>query len=160
AITHRSFVNLLEAMRGVLGLDASDTVLSVTTVSFDIAQMELLLPLTVGAKIALAGPDVAGDGARLSEELFRSQATMLQATPTTWGLLRDWGGGGQWTLKMLAAGEPLSRELADALIARGATLWNGYGPTETTIYSAVGTIVADGAAPPIGPPIANTRIYL
>ncbi len=132
AMPHLSFVNLIESMRDVLGVEASDTVLAVTTVSFDIAPIELLLPLTVGARVALAGSDVAGDGARLSEELFRSQATLLQATPTTWRILIDSGWRGQSNLKMLSAGEPLSRELADSLIARGGKLWNGYGPTETT----------------------------
>src|SRR5262249_40221827 len=128
AITHRAFVNLLEAMRDVLGLSEADSVLGVTTVAFDIAQMELLLPLTVGARMAIAGPEVAGDGALLSEELFRSQATMLQATPTTWRLLIDAGWRGQSQLKMLSAGEPLPRDLADTLLERGGTLWNGYGP--------------------------------
>jgi len=159
AMPHRTLVNLIESMREVLGVEASDTVLAVTTVSFDIAPIELLLPLTVGARVALAGPDVAGDGARLAEELFRSQATLLQATPTTWRILIDSGWRGQSSLKMLSAGEPLSRDLADALLARGGRLWNGYGPTETN-YCTIGPIVADGTVPGIGPPIGNTRVYI
>src|SRR5262249_23835745 len=82
SVPQGALVNLLEAMRERPGLDASDTLLAVTTVSFDIAALELLLPLTVGARVALAPAEAAADGARLAEELFRSQATVLQATPT------------------------------------------------------------------------------
>ncbi|MDQ2980404.1 MAG: amino acid adenylation domain-containing protein [Acidobacteriota bacterium] len=160
AVAHGALVNLLEAMRERPGLDRKDTLLAVTTVSFDIATLELLLPLTVGARTALAGPDAASDGSRLSEELFRSQATVLQATPTTWRLLIDSGWRGQSNLKMLCGGEPLARDLADALLSRGASLWNMYGPTETTIWSAAGRVAAGEGAPPIGPPIANTQLYV
>ncbi|MDQ2978484.1 MAG: amino acid adenylation domain-containing protein, partial [Acidobacteriota bacterium] len=160
AVAHGALVNLLEAMRERPGLDRKDTLLAVTTVSFDIATLELLLPLTVGARTALAGPEAASDGSRLSEELFRSQATVLQATPTTWRLLIDSGWRGQSNLKMLCGGEPLARDLADALLSRGASLWNMYGPTETTIWSAAGRVAAGEGAPPIGPPIANTQLYV
>ncbi len=160
AVSHRALGNLLGSMRERPGLDRTDTLLAVTTVSFDIATLELLLPLTVGARTALAGSDAASDGSRLSEELFRSQATVLQATPTTWRILIDSGWRGQANLKMLCGGEPLTRDLADALLCRGASLWNMYGPTETTIWSAVGRIEASEGVPPIGPPIGNTRLYI
>lgn len=160
AIAHRSLVNLLEAMREHPGIDRTDTLLAVTTVSFDIAALELLLPLTAGARTALAAPEAASDGSRLSEELFRSQATILQATPATWRLLIDSGWKGQSNLKMLCGGEPLARDLADALLARGGSLWNMYGPTETTIWSAAGRVAAGEGAPRIGPPIANTQLYV
>lgn len=160
AVAHRSLVNLLDGMRERPGLDRTDTLLAVTTVSFDIATLELLLPLTVGARTALAGPETASDGTRLAEELFRSQATVLQATPTTWRILIDSGWRGQSNLKMLCGGEPLPRDLADALLSRGGSLWNMYGPTETTIWSAAGRIAAGEGAPPIGPPIANTQLYV
>ncbi len=160
AIAHRSLVNLLEAMRESPGIGRTDTLLAVTTVSFDIAALELLLPLTAGARTALAPPEASSDGSRLSEELFRSQATILQATPATWRLLIDSGWKGQSNLKLLCGGEPLSRDLADALLARGGSLWNMYGPTETTIWSAAGRVAAGEGAPRIGPPIANTRLYV
>ncbi len=160
AVSHRALLNLLEGMRERPGLDGTDTLLAVTTVSFDIATLELLLPLTVGARTALAGPEAASDGTRLAEELFRSQATVLQATPTTWRILIDSGWRGQSNLKMLCGGEPLPRDLADALLSRGGSLWNMYGPTETTIWSAAGRIAAGEGAPPIGPPIANTQLYV
>src|SRR5262249_33444431 len=160
AVTHRSLVNLLGSMRERPGIGPQDSLLVVTTVSFDIASLELLLPLTVGGRVAIAPEEAVADGARLAEEIFRSSANVLQATPTTWKLLVDAGWKGQSNLKMLCGGEPLSRELADALLARGASLWNMYGPTETTIWSAVGRIAAGTDLPPVGPPIANTRIYI
>jgi amino acid adenylation domain-containing protein len=160
AVRHHALVNLLEAMRDRPGLDPEDTLLAVTTVSFDIAALELLLPLTAGARVALAAVETAADGGRLAEELFRSQATVLQATPTTWRLLIDSGWRGQSNLKMLCGGEPLPRDLADALLVRGESLWNMYGPTETTIWSAVGRVAAGEGVPPIGPPIANTQLYI
>jgi amino acid adenylation domain-containing protein len=160
AVEHRALINLLTAIRERPGLERTDTLLAVTTVSFDIATLELLLPLTVGARTALAGPEAASDGARLAEELFRSQATVLQATPTAWRILVESGWRGQSNLKMLVGGEPLSRELAEALRTRGASLWNMYGPTETTIWSATGEVPAGEGAPTVGPPIANTRLYV
>jgi len=160
AVEHRSLVNLLEAMRELPGFDGGDTLLAITTVSFDIAALELLLPLIAGGRTALAGPEAASDGGRLAEELLASQATVMQATPTSWRLLIEAGWKGQPNLKMLCGGEPWTRELADALLARGGSLWNMYGPTETTIWSAAGRVVRGGGAPRIGPPIANTQIYV
>jgi amino acid adenylation domain-containing protein len=160
AVPHRALVNLLDATRERPGIEAADTLLAVTTVSFDIAGLELLLPMTVGARVALAPAEAAADGARLSEELFRSHATVLQATPTTWRLLIDSGWRGQPNLRMLCGGEPLPRALADGLVERGAALWNMYGPTETTIWSAAGRIEAGSGVVPVGPPIANTRLYV
>ncbi|MEP6802071.1 MAG: amino acid adenylation domain-containing protein [Acidobacteriota bacterium] len=160
AVEHRALANLLQSMRESPGIDRNDTLLAVTTVTFDIATLELLLPLTVGARTALAESEAAPDGRALAEELFRSQATVMQATPSTWRLLIESGWKGQSNLKMLCGGEPLSRDLADALLCRGGSLWNMYGPTETTIWSAVLRVSAGEGLPGIGPPIANTQLYV
>ena len=158
-ITQRAVVNFLASMRREPGLTAADVLLAVTTLSFDIAGLELLLPLTVGARVVIASRAVAADGAQLARLLAQSQATVLQATPATWRMLlqSDWPGDS--TLKMLCGGEALPADLAEQLLARGGELWNLYGPTETTIWSAASR-VERGQPVVVGRPIANTTFYV
>jgi amino acid adenylation domain-containing protein len=160
-VPHGAVVNFLLAMRAAPGLTAADTLLAVTSLSFDIAALELFLPLAVGARLVLARREEAADGARLARLLSDWRVTILQATPSTWRLLLAAGWRSSGGLRMLCGGEALPADLADQLVAEGVTLWNMYGPTETTIWSAIYPVasVAGGAAP-IGRPIANTRIYL
>jgi amino acid adenylation domain-containing protein len=159
-IPHRAVVNFLESMRQQPGLTAEDILLSVTTLSFDIAALDLFLPITVGARVVVVSREVAADGDRLLEGLIASGVTVMQATPATWRLLleADWQGSKQ--LKILCGGESLSRELANHLSEMGVSLWNLYGPTETTIWSAVHEVGPSHGAVSIGRPIANTQIYL
>ena len=114
-IAHRSVVNLLHAMRSALGVTATDVLVAVTTLSFDIAVLELFLPLTVGARVVIVDGAVAADGVRLGEALAHASATIMQATPTTWRLLLDAGWRGHPTFTALCGGEPFPRDLADAL---------------------------------------------
>ena len=136
AVEHRALVNFLTAMRARPGLTARDTLLAVTTPAFDIAALELFLPLLVGARVAIAGPEAITDGRRLAALLASSGATVMQATPATWRLLLAAGWAGDRRLTALCGGETLPRALADDLLARCAALWNLYGPTETTVWSA------------------------
>jgi non-ribosomal peptide synthetase component F len=133
---------------------------AVTTLSFDIAGLELHGPLTVGGTVVLASRADALDGVALAQLLQRHDATLLQATPATWRLLLDSGWAGKPGLKMLCGGEGLPRELADKLIATGGELWNMYGPTETTIWSTVQRITDTARGISIGRPIANTQVYV
>ncbi len=147
-IPHGALVNFLESMRERPGLDASDRLLAVTSLSFDIAGLELYLPLLAGAEVEIASRALAADGPRLLSRL--EAATVLQATPSTWRLLLDagWQGGGG--LKALCGGEALPPKLAGEIAARAGSLWNLYGPTETTIWSAtrlVGAEAGEGTAP-------------
>ena len=158
-ITHRCLMNLLCAMQKDPGITAQDRLLAVTSLSFDIAAVEVFLPLTVGATVALVSREASVDGVRLQECLRSSQATIMQATPATWRLLLESGWKGDSQLRMFCCGEPLTVDLARQLMASGARLWNLYGPTETTIYST-GDEVRDPARITIGYPIANTQIYL
>lgn len=160
AIHHRALVNLLCAMRRQPGLTNEDTVVSVTTISFDIAVLELFLPLIVGAKLIVAKEQEMADGAALLRLLCRHSATFMQATPVTWQLLLEAGWRGHPQLKMLCGGEAMSRKLAEKLLECGGELWNMYGPTETTIWSSVLRIVSGDGPVPIGPPIANTQFYI
>ncbi|MES1243434.1 MAG: amino acid adenylation domain-containing protein [Acidobacteriota bacterium] len=163
-VPHRGVVNFLGSMARRPGLAADEVLVSVTTPSFDIFGLELYLPLTVGARVVLADRETASDGAALRRLLAESGATAMQATPATWRLLLAAGWDGRPAVRALCGGEALPRELAESLHARAPSVWNLYGPTETTIWSAVHRVepAADGASAtaPVGRPIANTRIYL
>ncbi len=160
AIHHRALVNLLFAMRHQPGLTKDDTVMAVTTVSFDIAALDLFLPLIVGAKLILAQEQEITDGAALLALLQRHRATFMQATPVTWQLLLEAGWHGNPPLKMLCGGEALPRRLAERLLQCGGELWNMYGPTETTIWSSVSRVESGDGPVALGPPIANTQFYV
>ncbi|MCI0580296.1 MAG: amino acid adenylation domain-containing protein [Chloroflexi bacterium] len=159
-VRHRALSNFLAAMRRQPGLAETDTLFAVTTLSFDIAALELFLPLVVGGRVALASRLVASDGALLTARLADTGATVMQATPATWRLLVESGWLGDGRLKILCGGEALPGSLADQLLARGSSLWNLYGPTETTVWSAVYQIKEGSEVVPIGRPIANTTFYL
>jgi amino acid adenylation domain-containing protein len=158
-VTHRNVVNLLCSMRETPGLTDRDRLLAVTTLSFDIAGLELFLPLITGAQIILASRETAQDPRLLIKLLHESKATVMQATPATWRLLLEVGWAGCSGLRMLCGGEALPRKLADELLQRGE-LWNMYGPTETTIWSATSSVEANDGPVTIGPPIHNTRFYV
>jgi amino acid adenylation domain-containing protein len=159
-IEHRSLVNCLTAMQQEPGFAEHDVLVAVTTISFDIAALEIFLPLISGGKLVIAKKNEAMDGSSLAQLLEHSRATMLQATPSTWRLLIDANWTGTPGLKMLCGGEALSRELANRLLERGRELWNMYGPTETTIWSAVHRVESTIGPVPIGPPISNTQFYI
>jgi len=159
AIHHRGLVNLLCAMRRQPGLTSEDTVISVTTISFDVAVLDLFLPLIVGAKLILAKEQEMADGAALLKLLRRYGATFMQATPVTWQLLLEAGWNGNPPLKMLCGGEAMPRKLAERLLKCGGELWNMYGPTETAVWSSVLRVESGDGPVPIGPPIANTQFY-
>ena len=157
-VPHGALANFLRSMAERPGLAAADTLVAVTTLSFDIAMLELLLPLVEGARVVVAGRDTAGDGDRLAALLAASGATVVQATPSTWRMLLDAGWPGRPGLRVLAGGEPLPAEVARRLLGTGAELWNMYGPTETTIWSSVARV---GPGPvTLGEPIANTELHV
>jgi amino acid adenylation domain-containing protein len=158
-VTHRNVANLLWSMRETPGLDDRDRLLAVTTLSFDIAALELFLPLISGAHLILASRETAQDPRLLMKLMEESKATVMQATPATWRLLLEVGWAGQSALRMLCGGEALPRLLANELLQRGE-LWNMYGPTETTIWSATSRVEASEGPVTIGPPICNTCFYV
>ncbi len=146
-IPHRAFANFLLSMLRTLsapGLSASDTLLAITTLSFDIAGLELLLPLLAGGRVALATRDEAADAVLLGRLLDQVGATVLQATPATWRMLLDSGWAGKPDLTALCGGEALPGELAARLRPLVKSLWNLYGPTETTVWSAAGAVESPG----------------
>ncbi|SMP28098.1 polyketide synthase [Flavobacterium hercynium] len=159
-ITHKNLINFLYSMAIIPGITAEDRLLSITTISFDIAGLELFLPLLNGATVVFADYETTRDGQLLLQLLQQKEITILQATPTTWQVLLDSGWENPLSLKALCGGEPLSLNLAQQLLSRCDTLWNMYGPTETTIWSAIKQIQATDAIITIGKPIANTSIYI
>jgi amino acid adenylation domain-containing protein len=159
-IEHRSLVNFLCTMQATPGLSADDVLLAVTTLSFDIAGLELYLPLITGARVVIASAATASDPRGLAELMTRSGATVMQATPTTWRMLIDSGWSPPRELKALCGGEALPAALADSLVELGVELWNMYGPTETTIWSTCWRVSTPGQPLSIGRPIANTSLYV
>jgi amino acid adenylation domain-containing protein len=157
-VPHRAVANLLNAVRKNQGLTREDVLLAVTTLSFDIAALEIFLPLTTGARLVLVSREMASDGARLSDKVTSSGATIMQATPTTWRMLFEAGWKGSEHFRILCGGEALTRDLADQLLTASRTAWDLYGPTETTIWSTAGEIGTETLN--IGRPLDNTQVFV
>ncbi|HEV2146075.1 MAG TPA: amino acid adenylation domain-containing protein [Longimicrobiaceae bacterium] len=159
-VPHRAVVNFVCSIRERPGVSAGDVLAAVTTLSFDISVLELFVPLTAGGEVAVMPREVVTDGALLAEELERCGATILQGTPALWRLLLEGGWEGKPGLTMLCGGEALPWELAARLLERGGSLWNMYGPTETTIWSAVHRVGPTDGAAVIGGPVDGTQLYV
>ncbi len=159
-IKHNALVNLLKSMQCEPGMDKTDALLALTTISFDLAVPDLYLPLITGAKIRLISRAWATDPTKLKAVLSEPEITIVQATPTTWRMVLAIGWEGNPHLKILCGGEALTRTLANQLLDRVASLWNMYGPTETTVWSMVSPVMPGNSGVYLGCPIANTQIYL
>jgi amino acid adenylation domain-containing protein len=159
-IRQAAAVNLLRSVAREPGMGSDDVICAVSTLSFDIALFELVLPLTVGARILLVDSDTARDGARLRQLVESAEITVMQATPATWRMLLEVGWRGKDGLKVITTGEACPRELADRLLGCGRELWNLYGPTETTVYSTLGRIEPGEGPVLVGRPVDNTEIHI
>ncbi|HEX8864951.1 MAG TPA: amino acid adenylation domain-containing protein, partial [Lentzea sp.] len=158
-VPHSAVLNLLDSMTGAWGLTPDDTVVAVTTLSFDISVLELFGPLLRGAKLVVASADQASDPVLLAELINRSGATVVQATPSTWRMLLDSGADLPRGLRAWCGGEALPADVAKGLLTAGLVVGNQYGPTETTIWSTVDS-VTDPDAIGLGRPIANTDVLI
>ena len=155
-----ALTNFLWSMREWLELSERDRLLAVTTISFDIAGLEIWLPLLVGAQIVVASHEAAADGSALRGLIELHDITFLQATPVTWRLLFEAGWKGKRDLQAVCGGEAMPPEVATQLVPAVKRVWNLYGPTETTIWST-GYLVTDATRPIlIGRPLANTQCYI
>jgi amino acid adenylation domain-containing protein len=159
-IQRGAFSNFLRSMAHTPGLTEQDRLLAITTTSFDIAGLELFLPLYVGATVVIADRQTTKDPRLLRRKLETSNISMMQATPASWRLLLDAGWQGDKMLRMLCGGEALSPALAERLLKTGAELWNMYGPTETTVWSTIEHIRPDFDRITIGRPIDETQVYV
>jgi amino acid adenylation domain-containing protein len=159
-VGHTALANFVGSMAEYPGFTENDSIVAVTTVSFDIALLELLLPLCCGGRTVIAARDTLADPPELVKLISSTGATVLQATPTLWRVLLEAGFQPAPGFKALCGGEPLPRDLAGQLIATGVELWNMYGPTETTIWSSCGRVADVNRPITIGAPIANTELYV
>lgn len=161
-VTRGALANFLRSMAHAPGLAHDDRLLAVTTTAFDIAGLELYLPLWVGATVIIADGATARDPRKLRQRLEQGDVTVMQATPATWRLLLDagWQGRRDRPLRMLCGGEGMPPALADRLLATGGELWNMYGPTETTIWSSIERIDPGYDRITIGRPIDDTQMYV
>lgn len=159
-ISHKALANLLATMAEQPGFTADDSLLAVTTLSFDIAALEIFLPLTRGGELILAPRSTAIDPRSLAELIDTAKPSVMQATPATWRALVETGWRGDSGLRILCGGEAFPRDLAEALLVRASEVWNMYGPTETTIWSTVARVTSGEGPVPIGRSIANTAIHI
>ncbi|MEM6846443.1 MAG: amino acid adenylation domain-containing protein [Pseudomonadota bacterium] len=164
AVSHGALWNLLQSMAQTPGMAAGESLLATTTVAFDIAALELFLPLVVGGRTVVCAADRASDAQALKGAIAATRPALMQATPSAWRALLYAGWRNEEGVRILCGGEALSGGLAQALCALGSPVFNLYGPTETTIWSTVGAVSAAPGktlpAPTIGRPIANTRIHV
>ncbi|TAK60290.1 non-ribosomal peptide synthetase [Methylobacter sp.] len=158
-VSHKNIVNFMLTMADKPGINADDRLLAVTTLAFDIAALELYLPLTVGATVVLADSMQSADGHTLQGLLQQHDITVMQATPASWRLLLASGWQGNAHFKVLCGGEALPINLAEQLQRCAGQVWNVYGPTETTVWSS--RCLLNGADKvKLGEPLANTRLYI
>jgi amino acid adenylation domain-containing protein len=159
-ISHRAVTNLLHSIMRKPGFTSFDRLLAVVPISFDIATMDMFLPLIAGGTLVVGDRLLAADPLRLAAMMKRFAITFLQATPVTWRLLVTSGWEGNHDLKILSGGEALPRDLANQLMRLGGELWNCYGPTETTIWSSAVRIQSQEGVVPVAALIANTTFYV
>ncbi|NUM34973.1 MAG: amino acid adenylation domain-containing protein [Candidatus Brocadiae bacterium] len=159
-IVHSAVVNFLFSMQEELKIQKSDRILAITTLSFDIAVLELYLPLVSGAQVVIMDRETALDGIQLAREITNG-ITLMQATPATWKMLfaAGWKGSPGLT-KILCGGESMTRDMADRLLAVCPQVFNMYGPTETTVWSTMARVEKSERSVPVGNPIANTQVYI
>lgn len=159
-ISQKSLTNFLLSMQKVPGFTSSDKLLAVTTLSFDIATLELYLPLISGGSVYLASSYDVIDGKALKDILEKNRITTMQATPSTWRLLLAAGWKGEERFKVLCGGEGFPKDLAHKLLGQCGEVWNMYGPTETTVWSTCKKLSLDEDIITVGKPIDNTSVYI
>jgi len=160
AIEHHSLTNFLCSMQKQPGISTGDKLLAVTTISFDISGLELYLPLISGAELILTDAETARDGRELLDLVRSEKISIMQATPSTWRMMLDSNWKESLDIKALCGGEALPKDLVKLLLEKCSSLWNLYGPTETTIWSAVKQIISSEDPITIGRPINNTQFYI
>ncbi|MFG3052749.1 amino acid adenylation domain-containing protein [Kitasatospora sp. NPDC048239] len=158
-VEHRALLNLLLAMAERVPLGPADRLLAVTTWSFDIAGLEIHLPLLAGAGLVVAPDGAALDQPAMAAAVARHRVTVMQATPALWQELLLHAPEALRGLRVLVGGEALPDTLAAGLLAAAREVTNLYGPTETTIWSTAATLAA-GRPVTLGRPIRNTRVYV
>eukprot|EP01025_Chloroclados_australasicus_P060839 TRINITY_DN786_c0_g1_i7.p1 TRINITY_DN786_c0_g1~~TRINITY_DN786_c0_g1_i7.p1 ORF type:complete len:2036 (-),score=275.34 TRINITY_DN786_c0_g1_i7:531-6638(-) len=158
-IKHYAIVNFLEAMRKSYGFVAADKMLAVSTVCFDVAGLELYMPLIAGGSVLVAKKDQAQDPSVLAQLIKDFDITFMQATASHWRMLVRNGWEGKQDLQALSCGEALPNDLATQLLPLVKKLWNEYGPTETTVYSTLKDVTEPNRIT-VGKPIDNNTVFV
>ncbi|MFT4255324.1 MAG: non-ribosomal peptide synthetase [Caulobacter sp.] len=161
-VDHAALSGLLRGVRDRIGFEATDVFAATSSLTFDIAALELFLPLICGAAVRLLPEGLARDAVRLRDALEPGAATVVQGTPSMWRALlkAEWRGGVKLAI---AGGEVLDADLARRLVACAGAVWNGYGPTEATIYTTLHKVVAadlDRGEIPIGAPLSGVVVHV
>ncbi|MDB5157018.1 MAG: hypothetical protein JWR50_1725 [Mucilaginibacter sp.] len=159
-VKHVGLVNFLISMQEFPGANNTDVILSSTTISFDIAELEIYLPLITGASLVIASPEIVKDGRSLLDIARTEKITIMQGTPFMWRMMLEADWNEALPMKILCGGEAMTKELATSLVDKCAELWNMYGPTETTIWSTIKRITPADDLITVGYPILNTQIYI
>ncbi|HEY2236961.1 MAG TPA: amino acid adenylation domain-containing protein [Candidatus Angelobacter sp.] len=157
-VSHHALTNFLLSMQREPGISELDVLLAVTTLSFDIAGLELYLPMIAGARVKILDRAAISDPRQLLDAM--QEVTVMQATPGTWQLVLQAGWSGSQGIKALCGGEALNSELAGKLVRCSGSTWNMYGPTETTIWSSTSSVQAGEEKTSLGRPIANTKFFV
>ncbi|MFD7318063.1 amino acid adenylation domain-containing protein [Streptomyces sp. NPDC059883] len=158
-IPHAALATFLTCMADRFPLTAADQLLSVTTISFDIAALEIYLPLLAGARVIVAEQEATSDPDRLARILEDSGAGIMQATPSLWRMLLAVQPDAVKGLRVLVGGEALPPDLAERLAGSAASVTNLYGPTEATIWATTEDI-RPGVRHGIGGPVWNTGLHI
>jgi amino acid adenylation domain-containing protein len=160
AVKHSGLLNLLLSVKESPGISNEDIMLATTTISFDIAELEMFLPLISGATMVMADADTVKDGRSLLDIAKSENITIMQGTPFMWHTMLEAGWKEALPITIFCGGEAMTKELAQKLLTRCNVLWNMYGPTETTIYSIIKKISEQDEVVTIGKPVLNTQVYL
>jgi amino acid adenylation domain-containing protein len=160
AVKHSGLLNLLLSVKNSPGISENDVMLASTTISFDIAELEIFLPLISGATMVMADADTVKDGRSLLDIAKSEHITIMQGTPFMWHTMLEAGWTEALPITIFCGGEAMAKELAEKLLTRCKVLWNMYGPTETTIYSIIKKISPKDEVITIGKPVLNTQVYL
>ncbi|MEV0177217.1 amino acid adenylation domain-containing protein [Streptomyces sp. NPDC050803] len=158
-VTRGALGNVLMSVGNALDVSAEDVLVAVTTASFDIAALELMLPLMRGARLVVPPRETVRDPRALRRLLADVGSTVVQATPSMWGALLDAPGPAVRLRAALCGGEALPPALAALLREVAGSVYNMYGPTETTIWSTMTPVDGSGEIS-IGSPIDHTGIML
>ncbi len=162
-LTHKTVCNFLHAMKTAPGITAGEKLLACTTICFDIAVLEIFLPLISGATVVIAQRDQVLDPTKLIELINHHDIDVMQATPSTWRMMLEMDWPGKRNMKILCGGEALPPELSESLLLKSSSFWNLYGPTEATVWCSRRRIESgdgESGAVTIGNPIENVEMWL
>ncbi len=158
-VLYRSLSRNIEALRQQLEISPADTLLAVTSPSFDVFAMETFLALTSGCRMILL-PQNHVMQSELLKTALEEDVTLLFGTPTLWRLVLESGWVGNRKLRAVVGGELLESDLARNILEKVGVLWNHYGPTEATIVTTTYRVQSKDRSIPIGFPLPDAQLSI